>query len=241
MKLLVLLVMLLVPAAAHAQGYVSSIARAQAHFNAGEHAEAAGILEPLFDDETLPRADRAETYRLYGLSLFFLGRRDEADAMLFEFLKLEPEARLDPALVPPDGIAFFEGVRSRHASELRAYRKKPKRRHVIVSFLPPFGQFQNDEDGKAWSFATIELLLLATHVTTYFILEDQCHEDFTCDDTGNANTLKTVNLVSGVAFLATVAYGAYDGYSGFRRRSAIERMAFTPAKGGGMLGFSLQW
>ncbi len=199
-----------------------SLNEAQARFNAGEYDSVLRLAGPLLDDETLPRADRAEALRLYGLALYFQNRHDEADAALFEFLKLEPEARLDPTLVPPEGIAFFEGVRARHAGELAAYRPRPRRRgHVLVSLIPVAGQFQNGERGKGWALGVTEGLLLATHVTTYFMLVEACDKvTGVCEDEGVARSLRTVNIVAGVALVGVAIYGVADGYLGWKRREA---------------------
>lgn len=226
------------PAPARAdRAAVGVLGEAQARFNAAEYEEVIRLCTPLLDDETLPAADRAEVFRLLGLSRFFVGDRDGADEALLAYLKLEPDARLDPATVPPDGIAFFEGVRARHATELARLRPRPRRRgHVIVSLLPPFGQFQNEEPAKGWAFGVAEGLLLTVNVTTYVMLRRACSEvDLTCDDADTADALRTVNLVSGGLFVGMVLYGAWDGYRTFRRRERALDVDVALGSGGGVL------
>jgi hypothetical protein len=242
------------PRLAHAVGPTAALAEAQAHFAAGEYAEVAPLAEPITQDETLPRADRAEAWRLIGLSYFFLGRADDADRALVEFLKLEPDAHLDPSLVPPDGVAFFEGVRARHAGELRRYRPRPKRSSVVVALIPPAGQFENGQKAKGWALGVTEGLLLATNVTTYFILKDMCNaNDGTCGDacdpskescaskdaTATARTLQTVNLASGVLLIGVVVYGSIDGYLGWKKEGErLEGLSVAPTQGGATVGYS---
>ena len=51
---------------------------------------------------SLPRHDRAEGWRIYGLALFFLERTTEANHALLEFLKLQLR---DPVLPAASSIA----------------------------------------------------------------------------------------------------------------------------------------
>lgn len=208
--------------------------QANALLQRGDYQEAARIAGRVArQPELMDRADRAEAWRVYGLSLYFLGLIDEADAALLEYLKLDYDAQLDPALVPPDAIAFFAQVRVRHKQELAAYRPRPPvRRRMAFNFLPPWGQFQNGEPGKGWLIGGLELSLLATNLTTYMVLRDWCQtSDGTCiDETGEdradaARTLRTVNQVSLVAFGAVYLYGVVDGIRGQRQldRADLER------------------
>ena len=207
---------------ARAAGAIGALGEAQSYFNAGDYYKAEELAAPLTEDESIPRADRAEAFRITGLALYFLGKREEAEARLLEFLKLEPDARLDPALVPPDGIAFFENVRAEYANELLAYRPRRKwRDNGFVGFLPVVGQWQNGEKAKSVALLTGGLLLLSTHVTSYYLLEDMCSaRDDTCEDESQAAALKTINWVSGGLFIAVVIYGAVDSQVGYRRRKA---------------------
>jgi hypothetical protein len=239
-------------APALAAGTVGALSEAQARLNAGDYYQARELTDPLLEDESVARGDRAEALRLNGLARFFLGDREGAEAALLEFLELEPEAHLDPALVPPVGIAFFEDVRARHAAEIARFVKKPKRRgYAVVNLLTPFGQFQNGEHAKAWALGATELLLASTAVTTYVWLRQHCDQkDDTCDPDDTARTMLTVNHTSFGLLVGVWLYGAIDGYLGWRRREAelggsetvVGRrgggsgaLVFTPADGGGSL------
>lgn len=218
---------------------VGALGQAQAHLLAGEYAEATRLARPIARDDRVARPDRAEAWRIYGLALYLMGLEEEADAALFEYLKLEPDAHLDPALVPPEAIVFFEAVRARHAAELERYRPRPppRRRFAALNLLPPAGQFQNRQPAKGWAIGLTEVALLATNVTTYVLLRDMCGVD--CgEDPSTARTLKTVNLISGGLFLGVVLYGVVDGFLVYRRQGAEERagvpFAVAPVDGGGL-------
>lgn len=175
-----------------------------------------GMVEP---------ADRTEAWRVLGLALFFLDRHQESEAALLEYLKRDVDAHLDPALVPPEAIVFFEDVRSRHAAELRQYRPVPRTtaRTFLKNFLPPWGQIQNGQAGKAWVLGLAETLLLGTHLTTYFVYRSWCDPvDDTCDDgadhTVAARKVRVANLVSGALLIGVYAYGVIDGLVEYRRQ-----------------------
>jgi hypothetical protein len=195
---------------------------AEAHLSANEPQQAAHLAGPIAKDPHAAGADRAEAWRVYGLSLLALDLRDEAEAALWEYLKLEPDAHLDPALVPPETIVFFEDVRARHAGELRKLRPHTvrKKRYRALNLLPPWGQFQNHQPTKAWILGGVETALLVADVATYIYLVDHCRAgDLTCDSPGTARSVKTVNLVSGGLLLGTLLYGIIDGFVVYSRRS----------------------
>lgn len=233
--LIVAAVIALAAGRARADAPPDRLAAAQAQFLAGEYSAAAMLSGPLTRDPEVPAAVRAEAHRVYGLSLFLLGLRDEAEEYLVAYLRLDPSAHLDPALVPPEAIVFFEDVRVRHAGELLIAKPRPKQnRYFVLNFLPPFGQFQNGDRTTGWILAASETLLLATNVTTYLLLRNMCHDDQTCDDEDTAGMFRTTNIVSGALLIGVYVYGVYDAIKGYRRRGPVEApLAITPTPGGG--------
>jgi hypothetical protein len=205
--------LLLVAGEAHAD----PLADARAKLVEAAYDEAAALAEPLARDPALPAAERAEANRVYGLALFFLGRRDEADAALLVYLKLEPDAHLDPALVPPEAVVFFEEVRTRHAGEILVTRPRPpppppRKYYPILNLLPPFGQFQNGHPVKGWLIAAAEVAFLAVNIATYAMLRANCANDLTCDDQGTADVMRTLNQMSFALFVSTYVIGVVDGF-----------------------------
>jgi hypothetical protein len=226
---IVLLTVLALPLArANAQGPdapEAAAVRADLHAAAealrgGDYRRSAELAAPLAENPAIERTDRAEAHRLYGLALFFLGRHGDAEAALLEYLKLDVDAHLDPALVPPEAIVFFEDVRSRHAAELRALRPKPKqKRYAILNVLPPAGQLQNGHRGKAIAIGAGGVLLLGANLGSYLVLRDWCGADKTCGDhTDDARTLRIVNLASGIMLIGLYAYGVGDAAWHYYRR-----------------------
>jgi hypothetical protein len=219
---------------------------AQAHLAAGQFEDAVRLAVPLGRDTRLGRADRAEAWRVAGLALFQLGRRDSADAAFFEYLKLEPEAHLDPNLNSAEVVLFLEEVRARHAGELARYKHRPRKRRVAaLNLLPPWGQFQNDQQVKAWSLGVVEGALLVTNIGSWLILDSMCDPaDGTCGDSADAaRAWQKVNIASGVLLIGAVAYGIVDGFWVHRRLTREEEMGysevgFVPTERGGVVVFS---
>ena len=195
---------------------------------AGDWARVTRLVDPLLAHQLAP-ADLGEAHRLSGIAAFFQQRNDAAESHFVAYLRLDLDGRLDPALYPPDVVAFFNDVASRHAPELRAMRMRPKRSWYLT-LLPPFGQFQNGERTKGYVLGGVLGSLLIANLTTYFLLRSWCEHTqgsegggLTCNDpsdrTTAASRLKPYNTATAIAVFAVYVYGVYDGIRGYRRRS----------------------
>lgn len=229
--------------------------QARAAMDRGEHERAANLALSVINAQgnaqgkeqpaTAPAMDphdRAEAWRIYGLALFFLGRYPAAEIAFVEYLKLDVEGRLDPALFPPEVVSFFEDVRARHAAELRAYRPRPRdRRAWALNLLPPAGQFQNRDHGKGWIIAGTGSVLLATNITTFLVLREWCDASTGVCRSGNESRedegrlLRSINLVSGALLVGVVAYGVADGFYHYRRAGHSPSIALVPTMDGASL------
>jgi hypothetical protein len=227
-------------AVAHAQPGIapSEVLRAgNAAALAGEWPRVAELVEPLLHQQ-LAGPDLAEAHRLVGIAAFFAQQIPSAEQHVLAFLRIELDGRLDPALYPPDVVAFFNDVASRHGAELRALRAPPKRRTWLYTLVPPVGQFQNGDNTKGYILGGLLGVLLITNLTTYAYLRSWCdHTDgpagggLTCSDgpdgrdgTRAAERLRPFNIASGVGFWLVYAYGVYDGIRGYRRISREQEL-----------------
>jgi hypothetical protein len=203
---------------------------------AGNWQHVAEVVDPLLKQQ-LSLADLAEAHRLAGLAAFFQHRDADAEAHFVAYLRLDIDARLDPALVPPEAVTFFEDVRARHAAELRALRPRPRsKRYFVLELLPPFGQIQNGAHTKAWVIGGALGVFAIANVTSFLVLRSWCSStDKTCDHhTSSATTLQAVNIASGIGLISTYLYGVYDGVVSYRRQSVVPFVA--PAPSGGIVG-----
>jgi hypothetical protein len=197
----------------------ADLAAAGRLLSSGAWDEAAARVAPLIEEPSLLHAERAEAYRIHGLALFFLDRRDGAESSLRRYLELEPDAHLDPALYPPEAVVFLEDVRTRSAKPPPRRRRSPG-----LSLLPPLGQVQNGDRGKAWAIGIAGVALLGANLTTYAMLASSCREDRTCDrDPAQARVLRVANLTTGALLVGVWAYGVVDGLVGYRRMERTER------------------
>lgn len=218
-----------------ASGDTSETLRAgNAAATAGDWERVAALVDPLVAPRapSLPPADRAEAHRLAGIAAFFHRNPAEAERHFLAYMRLELDGRLDPALYPPDVVAFFSDVASRHAAELHAMRA-PLRpaRSWWLTLVPPLGQFQNGDRTKGWILAGGLGALLATNLTTYYFLRSWCdHTEgeggggLTCNEmhshSREARRIRPYNIASGIGFLLTYAYGVYDGVQGYRHHTS---------------------
>jgi hypothetical protein len=197
---------------------------------------------PVASDPRQRAADRAEAHRLLGLAAFAEGRVDDADRAFFAYLRLDLDGHLDPHLYPPETVAFFESVRSRHAAELRALRPRPARA-VLLNLLPPFGQFQNQQRTKGWIIAGVGGALIVTNLVTYAMVRRMCDEgDGTCEADGvsqraEAERMLQINRVTGVAAIGVYVYGVVDGFRHYRRRPTLV-VTPPPSGEGAMFGLA---
>lgn len=226
----------LTAAVGHAQpGAGGDLAAAVAAAEGHDWAAVERLAAPIADDARAPRGDRAEAHRLLGLAALDRGDADAAEARFLAYLRLDLDGGLDPNLYPPEQVAFFENVRSRHAAELRALRPRP-RRSRLLNLLPPAGQFQNHQRVKAWTLAITGGALLATNLTTYGLLVRWCQDDGTCTRPATARVLRQVNLATGIATVALYAYGVWDGFRHEQAMSSSTTVVPVALDGGGGLG-----
>lgn len=229
---------LFVATVAHAGTPDSRLSEGDAALQSGDYQRARDLTAPLTIDPAALPAVQTEAYRIFGLASFAMGQRADAETALLEYLRLVPDAHLDPALYPPEMLVFFEDVRARHAGELLLVKPRPRRKKTFVlNLLPPFGQIQNGDTAKAWIFGGAELVFLSANIATYAMLRSDCADDLTCNHTDRARTLRTVNLVAGGLFLASWAAGVVDGFIGYPHGIVEDpkpRFTWVPTAGGGV-------
>lgn len=217
------------------------VTRASAALSAGEPARAADLAGRVAHRPgPVDSQDRAEAWRVLALAEVGLGRPALARDAFYAYLKLEPDAQLDPALVSPEAMRVFDSVRSEHAAELAAMRPRPRhKRSLVLSMVPLAAQWQNGDHGKAWLLGSVGAALLATNITTYVLLRRWCgspSQSTTCiegtrgqpgyaDHTRGARQAQAINIASGVGLVAVIAYSMVDGYLGYRRLERADRDA----------------
>lgn len=185
---------------------------------------------------SLPATPEQQTqaFRLLGIGLYLTNRPLGAEAAFAELLRKDPRARLDPTTTRPELVAFFESLRRQHLVKERSTRK------MIWNFIPPGGQFQNGDDTKAWLILGAGLLSGAACATSYVLRKSWDLPAGQAKHPDAAETMKTVNIVTGAVAIAVYLYGVVDGLVGYSRPLDDSRppvsLHFFP--GGGGLGFT---
>jgi tetratricopeptide (TPR) repeat protein len=99
--------------------------RAKDRFEFGAYAEAAGALRQLLSGSpTLADAEAVDAYRMLGIAEYQLGDKLAARAAFVNLLSFDPDYALDPFLVPPPIVEFFDAVKKEHEPTLGPLRER---------------------------------------------------------------------------------------------------------------------
>jgi hypothetical protein len=101
--------------------------RAKDRFEFGAYADAAGTLRSfLAGDPQLGEEEAIDAYRMLGISEFHLGDQPAARAAFVNLLSHDPDYALDPFLVPPGIVEFFDRVKREHEPALAPLRERKR-------------------------------------------------------------------------------------------------------------------
>jgi F0F1-type ATP synthase membrane subunit c/vacuolar-type H+-ATPase subunit K len=216
------------------QDAAAALVRASAAYEYGDMNQVVDAARPVAEG-LLPATaeEQIQAFRLLGIGLYLTNRPLGAETAFTELLRKDPRARLDPTSTRPELVAFFESLRHQQMARQRSTRK------MFWNFIPPVGQFQNDDHVKGWVILGVGVAAGATAATTFGIYQSWklSHDMSKHPDT--AQTLKTVNIVSGAVLAAVYIYGVVDGLIGYGKPvedSAPLSLHLFP--GGGGLGFT---
>ncbi len=99
--------------------------RAKDKFEFGAWADAAGSLRQLLaGDPELTDDEAVDAYRMLGISEYHLGDLPQARAAFVNLLSHDPDYALDPFLVPPAIVEFFDRVKKEHEKALAPLRER---------------------------------------------------------------------------------------------------------------------
>jgi tetratricopeptide (TPR) repeat protein len=105
----------------------ADVKRARDRYEFGAYADAAGaIRDVLSRSPALPEPVAIEAWRILGLAEYQLGNKGAARAAFVQLLSIDPDQVLDPFLVPPPVVDFFDKVRAEAEPELAPLRERKK-------------------------------------------------------------------------------------------------------------------
>lgn len=103
----------------------ADLKRARDRFEFGSFAEAAGTIRAwLAEHPDASGDDAVEAYRMLGISEFKLGDTGQAHSAFVSLLSLDPDFALDPFLVEPKVVDFFDQVKREHEPALAPLRER---------------------------------------------------------------------------------------------------------------------
>jgi tetratricopeptide (TPR) repeat protein len=103
----------------------ADLKRARDRFEFGSFAEAAGTVRAWLAEHPEASGDDAvEAYRMLGISELKLGDAAQARAAFVSLLSLNPDYALDPFLVEPKVVEFFDQVKQEHEPALAPLRER---------------------------------------------------------------------------------------------------------------------
>lgn len=101
--------------------------RARDRFEFGAYADSAAILRQFLAKDPALKDDQAvDAYRMLGISEFHLNDLAAARAAFVNLLSFDPDYALDPFLVPPPIVEFFDGVKREHEAALAPLRERKR-------------------------------------------------------------------------------------------------------------------
>jgi tetratricopeptide (TPR) repeat protein len=99
--------------------------RAKDRFEFGAYADAAGTLRQLLaGDPDMTDQEFIDAYRMLGIAEYHLGDLPQARAAFVNLLSYDPDYALDPFLVPPAIVEFFDRVKKEHEPALAPLRER---------------------------------------------------------------------------------------------------------------------
>jgi hypothetical protein len=105
----------------------ADLKRARDRFEFGAWADAAGTIRAwLAEHPEAQGPDAVEAMRMLGISEFHLGDLNQARSTFVALLSLEPDYALDPFLVPPPVVEFFDLVKREHEPQLGPLRERKR-------------------------------------------------------------------------------------------------------------------
>jgi len=213
--------------------------KAANHFQFGNYDEAIGLLNGLLTPRVLltDSDDVQEALKLLGIASPLQNDLTTARESFVRLLNLEPELRLDPLVVPPQVVEFFDGIRREIREKLEELRREQEREQeeqarlaraqlpvrlireevridehpYWLNFTPlGLGQFELDRGEWGWFFLTSQLAALAANVTAASLVEATRNPDGTH---GPTELARARDVYQPLQVASLVSFGLLLGWS----------------------------
>ncbi len=256
MRALLLVILVLATASTTLAAPADGLRDAENSYLYGDYPRVIRKLTPLVDpDIMLPEPEQqARAYELLGLAHYFVDDQGNAKKFFQRLIRLRPDRRLDPVLVPPPVVAFFEQIKASLAQEIEATREalrkekeaeEARRRRALATLVVsevqvnsqleamlPFGigQFQNRDKTLGYVFLASEILAIGTSAGLYLGIESMRRPDgrFGSEDLDQVEMMQYGQLTAGWLAVALVALGAAHALYHFEEQLPIDTLKAPP-------------
>ena len=221
----------------------------------GDYPNTIAQLQPLIEpDVLLEPDDAAKAYEYLGLSFYFLEDKEHAKEYFSRLIRLRPDWELDPVLVPPTAITFYNDIhrkmeaelsRQREALELLKRREAERRmrantREIIIEdrknslFVAcmPFGlgQFQNDQPILGTLFLSSEIIAIGLSMGFFMSVESMRLSNgfYEHEKYERAQQLQTAQLISGGVAVGLMIGGVIQALYAYRETKVFQRKVTEP-------------
>ncbi|MFN3197979.1 MAG: hypothetical protein ACE366_06110 [Bradymonadia bacterium] len=233
-----------------------ALERANRAYTFGDYQTAVNELTPAVEPKMrlVGIGEQARAFELLGLSHWYLGQTSLAQRYFRRMILLNPDKALDPRLVPPPIIEFYDGLRAdladdikRSEAELRKRIEEEERqrqernalirevtiekRERLVALLPfGAGQFQNGDHKLGWFFMISEGAAAMTSLACFLAIESlrQDNTRFRQDETDLAQNLQTVQLTSAYLAIGLGLVGIIEAQVSFTEQVETDRGFLRP-------------
>lgn len=217
----------------------------------GDYPAVLAKIEPLVEPQIrLTDPDQlARAYELLGLSYFYLNRQEDAQRVFEKLVRFRPDQQLNPVLVPPPAVAFYNAIRARLADEIAREREALRKRQLedealrrkanqvlvevevrhnskLVALLPfGSGQFQNEQPALGSIFLGTELVAIGVSTGLFLSVQSLRLDSgaFAREDVTRARDMRTGMWVSGGIAVGLIIAGTVNALLNFEERVETNR------------------
>ncbi len=238
----------------------------------GDYPRVIRKVTPLVEPDIRIPAERdlGRAYELLGLAHFFLDEKERSRIYFEKLIRMRPGANLDPVLVPPPAVAFFQAIKTELSDELERKREALRKAQLaeqkrllnertlliereiqsssrLVSILPfGAGQFQNQDPLLGYALMTSQLAAIMASMTFFFSVENLRQDDgrFHPNDIELARDYQAVQISFAGVAIALMLGGAIEAWQSFKPKRTLreeQRPVLPSTRTGGAQGLTFSF
>lgn len=217
--------------------------RAEYEYEYGNYRKAIELFENLLNPLRISDEEKVVTaYQLLGISCFLENEREKAREAFIQVLHRQPDFHLNPVVIPPPIVEYFDDIRielkpqldeirrrreemaRRQEAEVTVYIERKVATHSFLLNFFPFGvgQFQNGEKAKGVALLVSQAVSAGASLTAYTVVQSMKDSAGWFDHPGQARAWQVVQLSSGGLFFALYTLGVVDAIRHYQEEVSLE-------------------